>query len=289
MEKGNWSQIKNNIDDYIKPEYYNRLIKDYVFEGKKDGILFEDFLDKREFPNVLELGCGSGRSTDIFVKNSTYSRLTLVDLSKDMISFVKNKYKKDRKINYVYSDHLSYLQTSKSKYDLVYSLWSLSHSIHANFHRLGLKKGKHFISKVIKDFIINNLNTNASFYIIHFDSMSEEQTILLNQWRKVYPIFKNTKKQSPSKLLLDKIFLELDNDKKILYSCEHLLGERINYKDQTELLEVFMNFHLETFFNKEKSFEKVKESIIDLSKGYLSKNGEYNVRSGCYIYKITKL
>lgn len=290
MENFIWENYKNTVEDYVAPEYYNQILKEYVFNGLTDLKIFRNYLDHSFFENILELGSGSGRATDIFLDSSKgFSSLDLLDQSNQMISFLKNKYSKNTKINYLNSDHLNFMKNTIKKYDLVYSLWSLSHSIHAFLHSKGLKQGAFEAEDILLKFIENNINMGGEFYIVHFDSMSDEQKILMRQWRKVFPIFKNSKKQSPSKLILDRVFNKLDSNRKILFSCEHFLGEGISYKDENEYLEIFMNLHLETFFNKTEMFDTIKNDLLKLAGPYKDENGRITIAPACYIYKIKKL
>jgi hypothetical protein len=55
-----------------------------------------------------------------------------------------------------------------------------------------------------------------------------------------------------------------------------------------QLLEVFMNFHLETFFNRHKLLSTVINDITKQIEQYRQDDGTYRVNPGCYIYKLTK-
>ena len=70
MENTAWVNYKNTVEDYIAPAYYNKILKEYIFNGMTDLKIFRNYLGYRFFENVLELGAGSGRSTDVFVGSS---------------------------------------------------------------------------------------------------------------------------------------------------------------------------------------------------------------------------
>ena len=40
-----WLKITTTVEDYIAPEYYDRLLKDYIFSGKTDSQLFKEYLE----------------------------------------------------------------------------------------------------------------------------------------------------------------------------------------------------------------------------------------------------
>lgn len=284
-----WYERKNAVDDYISPEYYDAIIKDYIFDNKTDIEIFEDFLGDRKFNSILELGSGSGRATDSILKHTKFEQLGLVDLSKDMLGFLKNKYSSYSNIKYNNFDHIIFLETTKEKFDLVCSMWSFSHSVHVALYELGREKGGEEISNIISNFMENNINTKGEMYIYHFDSTSQEQFILLNQWKKAFSLYTDLTDQSPSKVILDKVLEKMTRENKVEFSCKHLIGQAINYKNEEEFLELFMNFHLETFFNKTDKFEEVKQSILNLGKQYKNADGSYSIKPGCFVYKIKKL
>ena len=284
-----WSERKNTIEEYISPKYYDSIIKDYIFNGISDLKIFQEYLSDKKFNNILELGCGSGRATDAALGALNYHQITLVDLSSVMIDFVSRKYSNLNEIRCKKSDHINYLRKSENKFDLVYCMWSLSHSIHAHLYEKGKEKGSEEVFNIVESFIRNNILKGGEMFIIHFDSTSQEQIILLNQWKKVYSLYTDITEQTPSKKLLDKVFEYLCRENVIEFSCEHYIGEEIEYQNDDEYLELFMNFHLETFFNKTDMFEDVKNSILSLGEKYKDQGGKYYIKPGCFIYKIKRL
>ena len=87
---------------------------------------------------------------------------------------------------------------------------------------------------------------------------------------------------------IDDIFHDLDNRGLVHLSVQHLKGDPIYYKSSEELLEVFMNFHLETFFNCHELLDAVIKDIIKQIEKYRQDDGTYRVDPGCYIYTLTK-
>lgn len=287
-----WLKIVTTVEEYVNPEYYNTILKDYVFEQKTDLEHFKEWLNKVSIGNgkVLELGCGSGRVTDVFLENiKNYKSLTLLDLSKQMLDYCKVKYKDNDKISYVNSDTIEYLRATQEKYDIVYTLWSFSHSVHQIFHTKGLVFGKEYIKNSILKFIKNNISNNGSFYLIHFDSLSDEQKILLKQWKKIYPTFERNDIQSPSLLLVDEVFEELKREKCIVYTKRHFIGKEIEYADENEALEIFMNFHMESFFNENELLSNVIAELKEYFKKYSNEEGKIRIKPGCFIYEVKRL
>ncbi|MBI2053822.1 MAG: class I SAM-dependent methyltransferase [Candidatus Staskawiczbacteria bacterium] len=287
FKKYPWLEKYNTVEEYIQPDYYDSILKNYSFQKKDDLEYFQEYASRCHISKALELGSGSGRATEIFLHNSD-APLEMVDLSKRMLEYTSNKFKNRKSISYVNMDALEYMYKTKEIYDFVYTLWSFSHSVHQHVQRLGFSNAKSYVSKVINKFIFQNLALNGSFFLIHFDSMSQEQKILMRQWKRVNKRLKNINQQSLSKRMLDDIFHNIDNRGLIRLSIQHLKGDTIYYKSAEELLEVFMNFHLETFFNRHKLLPTIIKDITKQIEQYRQVDGTYRVDPGCYIYTLTK-
>lgn len=286
IEKYPWLERTNSVEDYLPPEYYKNLLKPYTFNNVSDLQLLESFLKDKGASNILELGCGSGRASDVVVKTLPNATYTFSDLSNRMLSSAKNHL--PHHSSFVVSDAVEFMYSATDVYDLVYTLWSFSHSTHQHFHRLGMKEAQKYISTVIKKFIRENLSQDGSFFLIHFDSLSQEQNILMRQWKQVFPTFANIGEQSPSKQIIDSTLLELDTEGEITLSINHLHGDVIHYDSEDEVLETFMNFHLETFFNNSSLTENVIDDIREQIAKYRNEDGTYDIAPGCYIYSFIK-
>ena len=281
-----WLVKVNAVEDYIPPEYYQHLLKPYTFGGVSDLSLLEKFLYNKKPSKILELGCGSGRVSGTAVSTIPTADYTFLDLSERMLEAAKQHLPAES--SFVISDAIEYMENAKDQYDLVYTLWSFSHSTHQHIHRLGIKKAEDYISSVIKKFIRENIVKDGSFFLIHFDSLSQEQSILMRQWKRVFPAFANIEEQSPSKQIIDKTLLELDAKGEITLSINHLQGDAIHYKSEDEVLETFMNFHLETYFNNLPFTESVIDDIKEQISEYRNEDGSYDITPGCYVYFFIK-
>lgn len=286
VEQYPWLAKVNTVEDYLPPEYYQHLLKPYTFGGVSDLSLLEKFLYNKNFSKVLELGCGSGRASGTVVSTIPTADYTFSDLSKRMLEAARQYLPKNS--SFVVSDAVEYMENTKDMYDLVYTLWSFSHSTHQHIHRLGIEKAGDYISSVIKKFIRENIVKDGSFFLIHFDSLSHEQSILMRQWKRVFPAFANIEEQSPSKQIIDKTLLELDAKGEITLSINHLQGDAIHYKSEDEVLETFMNFHLETYFNNLPLTESVIDDIKWQISKYRNEDGSYDITPGCYVYAFIK-
>lgn len=286
IQKYPWLKHTNFVEEYLPPEYYKHLLRPYTFGGISDLQLLENFLKGKDASNILELGCGSGRASDIAVRLIPQAAYTFSDLSERMLATAKKHL--PNQSSFVVSDAVEFMENTPEQYDLVYTLWSFSHSTHQHVHRLGIKKTEQYISSVIKKFIQKNIKTSGSFFLIHFDSLSEEQHILMRQWKRVFPAFANIEQQSPSKQIIDEVLLELDNQGIITLSIDHLRGDRITYASENDVLETFMNFHLETYFNTSPIVADVVEDIRSQAEKYRNADGSYSITPGCYIYSFIK-
>ena len=133
------------------------------------------------------------------------------------------------------------------------------------------------------------MKKGSSIFIIHFDSMSDEQRILMQQWKKIFPIYHNTNIQSPSKLLIDEVLSSLENQKLIKSESTHYEGRGIMYSSVEEALEIFLNFHMESYFNESLLLPQVIDELAAYFENFVDKNGILKIKSGCFIYKIEKI
>lgn len=283
-----WLNITTTIEEYVEATYYEKLLKEYKFNNKTDLQIFEDYLKNNDFNNkqILELGCGSGRATKLLFNNIKNIRLDILDLSTQMLEFTKERFL-NKKINVINSDTIDYLYNSEKNYDFVYSLWSYSHSVHQHLTKYGIDKGSKYISKSLNKFINQNLNKEGKMFIIHFDSLSDEQKILIKQWKKVYPIFENNCIQSPSLNLTNKILEQLKQQNVLDFRITHLPGNEIVYDSLDEALEIFMNFHMESYFNKTAlCFDVIKELIEYFEKFRIGE--KIIIKPGCFIIEVIK-
>jgi len=289
-----WLKITTTVEDYVKPDYYDYLLKDYIFKSKTDLQLFTEHLatlTDKNCLNVLELGCGSGRSTLAFLNymKAKENSLKLVDLSNRMLKFSKKKFINNKNLTFIKSDSLKFLEKDNSTYNLIFSLWSFSHSVHQTLIKMGYKYCREYTQNVIKKMIEINMAKKSSFFIIHFDSMSDEQKILMQQWKKVYPILSDIEIQSPSKLILDEVFETLKKQKKIKLKFIHYEGEEIVYPSTEKALEIFLNFHLESHFNQSSMLPQIINELINYFENFTDYNGFVRIKPGCFIYNVKKI
>ncbi len=288
-----WLKINHSVEEYIEPRYYNRLLKDYIFEGKSDINIFKNFLngiDKNKHIKALELGCGSGRATEVFInysKNKNFD-LKLVDLSKNMLDFSKRRFQDSGNIQFIKSDSIDFIKRTTQVYDLIFSLWSFSHSVHQNLIKKGMPEGKVYVKNVLKKMVKTNMADSSKFFLIHFDSLSEEQKILMRQWRKAFPIYKEIRLQSPSKRLIDEAFKELKNEGIIKLKTKHIVGKAIHYTSFSEALEIFFNFHMESYFNKSPLLPEMINELKEYFTKFANSKNEIKIKPGCFVYEVEK-
>jgi SAM-dependent methyltransferase len=282
-----WLAIANSVEQYVAPDYYKKLLKEYSFNGVSDLKYLENYIKELNPANVLELGCGSGRATEVAFRKFSSSKFTLVDLSERMISASKEQFGENAAAFHT-QDAVDFLKKTKQHYDFVYSLWSFSHSVHQHVHKQGFDRAGWMIERTLKTFIRNNLNKGGRFFLIHFDSMSDEQRILMRQWKKVFPEFADIHQQSPSKRIIDSALLDLDNSNEIVLSIIHLRGDAITYASEDEVLETFLNFHLETYFNKTTMLASILQDVRNKIAPYRNRDGSFSIQPGCFVYAFEK-
>lgn len=286
IQKYPWLERKNSVEEYLPPEYYQHILRPYTFGGISDLELLANFLKNKNASNILELGCGSGRASNVVVRLIPKATYTFSDLSERMIGVARQHLPK--RSSFVVSDAVEFMGKATEQYDLVYTLWSFSHSTHQHIHRLGIERAGKYISTVIRKFIKENMKPCGSFFLIHFDSLSEEQHILMRQWKRAFSAFAHIEQQSPSKKIIDRALLDLDNEGVITLSLNHLCGDPITYASENDVLETFMNFHLETYFNTLPIVADVVEDIRSQAEKYRNADGLYSITPGCYVYSFIK-
>ena len=286
IEKYPWLKYVNSVEDYLPPEYYKDLLQPYTFNGVTDLQLLKNFLKNKNVSSALELGCGSGRASAAAVQMFPGVNYTFSDLSKRMLTSAKSHLPQDA--SFVVSDAIEFMENTANTFDLVYTLWSFSHSTHQHLHRLGIEDGRKYISRVLEKFVLENIKKDGALFLIHFDSLSDEQSVLMRQWQRVFPTFANIDQQSPSKQITEETLTKLDTNGDIRLNVQHLQGDVIQYESEDVLLETFMNFHLETFFNQSEYLQTVLEDIKMQVATYKQNDGTYAVKPGCYVYSFIK-
>jgi SAM-dependent methyltransferase len=293
FEKYPWLKITTSVENYVEPNYYDRLLKDYVFKRKSDLVYLRDFLSSlrvRKTAKILELGCGNGRATKVALTEFPNAHFDLVDLSPRMLKDARERFaEKKTPIHYVRSDSVTYLENTNEIYDVIFTLWSFSHSTHQILSKMGLRDGKRRIQKAIRKFVLKNMKVGSVFFLIHFDSLSDEQKILIRQWKRVYPIFRDNRQQSPSKRYIDEVLKKLLDDGIIKFSAMHYKGKPIIYRSLDEALEIFMNFHMESFFNESSHAKEIIEDLTKYFKRFEKLNGSIEITPGCFVYKFIKI
>lgn len=84
----------------------------------------------RHHLQILDLGCGTGLEIDEILKVNKNIRITGLDLSKNMLSILKEKYKEYPEIlNLIKSDYLDY-KFEEGFYDIAISVMTLHHFSH---------------------------------------------------------------------------------------------------------------------------------------------------------------
>ena len=272
--------------EYLDPAYYDRILKPYIFSRTSDLGLFRAFLERshiRPEADILEIGPGTGRGTKILYESLPRCRVDFVDQSQRMLDYIRKEVQTDPNGSLIRSDAISLLTRTPNEYDLVFSLWSLSHSIHQNISRHGVQHGFALATFALRRLFSSLLKPSGKFYFIHFDSTSQEQTISLRQRTRVESwIVPGV--PPPSQVIIEEVLAESQRAGLIQYRKQHLKGAPIVYSSLDEALEVFMNFHMEGAFNRTPNFNPVIDELAaDLSRYQLA-DGSIAIKSGCFVY-----
>jgi SAM-dependent methyltransferase len=272
--------------EYLEPSYYDQILKPYMFLGRSDLDLLEDYVSSArlpESPSALEIGPGTGRATEVILRTVQNIELDLLDQSRQMLDYVTAKIPRAANARAIQADAVTHLLGERSSYDLIFSLWSLSHSIHQNIARFGEQQARMRSEIALQRLFGSVLKPSGRFFLIHFDSTSEEQTISLRQRRRLARFLK-AGESSPSQRIIESILLKARSAGRIHFQRIKLVGEPIVYSGIEEALEVFMNFHMEGIFNRTRLFDLVLSELAEDLRRFQCENGTISIRPACIIY-----
>lgn len=284
-----WLSHTTTLEEYVRPSYYNELLRPYVFASRTDlDLLAENVAAaarRRPIRDVLELGIGTGRVTDAFLKVASPVTYQAVDLSEHMVAWCGEKYRDDPRISLVQSDSTQYLLDTHDRFDFIFSLWSFSHSVHQNlvFREDGAERVRDGVHRLVK----NLLRPGGTFFLIHVDVLSEEQRILTPHWNRITKVFTEGE-QSPSKTHIDRAVEELVEAGHVIAEVRHHVGEKIRYPSLEQAMEVFMNFHLESYFNDRPDLPEVFTEVERGLRAHVDPDGSVGVAPGCFVYELTR-
>lgn len=107
-------KVEKNFGKSVRTYNSAAKVQEYMAD-----MLMKKIDETEEEISIYEIGCGTGLFTDKIIKKIPNSRLMLVDISKNMIEYAKERYCKNEKITYLNIDAEKYI--SEKKYDLVVS------------------------------------------------------------------------------------------------------------------------------------------------------------------------
>ena len=106
--------------DLIKKRFAKNL-RTYNENAKIQKIMAENlikYLDKKDFSNILEVGCGTGLLTGLAVNNLHFENYFANDIVSDCENYIKEI---SPKINFIPSDIELFFKNDNKKYDLIIS------------------------------------------------------------------------------------------------------------------------------------------------------------------------
>jgi SAM-dependent methyltransferase len=286
-----WIDDAADGPEYLDPVYYDRILKPYVFSGVDDLALFRRYLSRSHLPqkaSILEIGPGTGRASRLLSHDRRRFEIDLVDQSQRMLKYLESTLALEGTARYLRSDAVTYLAKTSHTYDCVLSLWSLSHSIHQNIADKGEVRGQGLAAYALRRLFGSVLKRSGKFFIIHFDSTSDEQTVSLRQRCRIEPWLK-VGSPSPSQVIVERVLAESAAEGIIRFNKQHMVGSPIIYSDLDEAMEVFMNFHMEGVFNRTREFSRVLDALATDLARYRMPDGTVALEPACFIYEGTRL
>ena len=118
---------------YKVREQFNQNALHYDNQRRKLIPCFDDFYSipisiietHKESPRILDIGAGTGLFSAFLKEKFPKAKITLIDISENMISQAKIRFKEDGHIEYITADYAEY--KFKSKFDIVVSSLSIHH------------------------------------------------------------------------------------------------------------------------------------------------------------------
>ena len=125
-------QVRNIYNKKIKDEYkreyeYNRWFKDAIRKAGYDMTLdtIKKHVVNENFHRCLELGPGHGTWTSVIIESKPDIKMDLVDISKEMLELVRERFKNRNNLKFFESDFLDF--DSQDKYDYFFSSRALEY------------------------------------------------------------------------------------------------------------------------------------------------------------------
>ncbi len=297
FSENNKKWLNKKFEVYLDPSYYEKILPKYNFNGKSDEEILEGWLKDKikeqghKFKLGLELGCGSGRGTNILAKYC--EKIVAVDLNKKMLELAKKRFASNNKIIFYNEEMLEFVDKNKqlmNDVDLVVSFWAINYSLNAEFafrdpqKKIFQSKNPELaLSRGIKklESLFDNISDDSKFIFFHYDPESEEQKIAHYCWEKIVQFPFGEK--SPSLLTLRKFF----ENRKDINSCICKINGLVDLGKTDRALETFMNFHLHTSFNN----HQLEKEIIEMIEKHLKKYDQKNIKmcAGTIILKGEKI
>lgn len=181
-------------------QLFDKVAQDYDVQRKQLIPCFDDFygmaLNLMECslnsPRILDLGAGTGLLSGLVLQKYPNARLTLIDISDQMLEGAHRRFADATQVEYLVGDYSSYNFTSS--YDMIISSLSIHHLTHADkkkvfetVHKL-LEPGGRFINA---DQVQGRTPDTDTYYrqrwleAIHQSGLSEEAISASIERRKV--------------------------------------------------------------------------------------------------------
>lgn len=281
--------LNQSFSIYLDPDYYLNILPDYVFAGKSDEQLLENYLrvntanGRKKIKMVLELGCGPGRMTKVIEKYAL--SVNAVDLSDEMLKITKSR-EWNGGVRFWHSEMFDFVKKHQSivrKTDMVLSLWAMNYGLNREFALrengrvilYDFKKAKRkSLNKL--NLLFDSMHSGARFLFFHYDPSSQEQKLAHKYWKRILPFPFGQK--SPSLYVLKEFF---KHSKGIDYKITRVRGV-VRFGSIDKLLETYMNFHFHTLFNSKKDAGLILKSLIEDAALYKI-GSEYRLGAGVIV------
>jgi tRNA (cmo5U34)-methyltransferase len=114
-------------------EQFDNISEKYDNQRRQLLPCFDDYYNlpltvldiKKETPEILDIGSGTGLFSSIVLQKYPKARFTLIDLSDKMLEFAKERFKDYKDFQYIVADYTKY--NFEKKFDIIISALSIHH------------------------------------------------------------------------------------------------------------------------------------------------------------------
>jgi len=205
-------------------EEYNLVCKVYENYFEFENYLTDEIrnlISNKKTIHILEIGTGTGITTDIILNSRNYIKLITVDKSLNAIKISKKKFKNKTNVEFIHMDILEFLRKTTISFDIIVSAFTI-HNFNKNYRNYVYQK------------IYDRMNSNSIF--LNADKYSpDDDEIRINSLNNILEKYSTVFIENKQELLLEEWhahYIDDQSNRKILKANESIkVMKYYGYKD----------------------------------------------------------